>query len=96
MKTPNRLDFIRSMSRENPKQQDQQNFNPQTSKEDRLRQISLSKVSNIVEFEDIFQKAIKKQKEERLKKDKEFQATRPRAEVIEDSLFDDIDKELGF
>lgn len=92
MKTEKRLEFIDSL---NPNKQHQNNnaYTP-NSKEDRLRSISMTKVQTPSEFDVLFNQVVQNQQkkllEERTPNVIEY------SDVIKDSRFDDIDKDLGF
>ena len=65
------------------------------SKENRLREISFTRVSDFNEFDRLFNEAVERQhkaKEEELHGKKETKGK----EVIKDDAFADLDKELGF
>lgn len=71
------------------------NDNRPLSKEDQLKAISTTRVSNIAEFDALFNATVERQqkaKQERLngKKNEKLSA------VIKDDMFDELDKEFGF
>lgn len=96
MRTKNRMDFIQSL---NPAagghNQDYRQPNNQTalSKEDRLREISMTKVDGIQTFNALLEEAIKKQQQSKIVDIKT--ADKPKADVIKDDMFGDIDDQLG-
>lgn len=96
MHNKNRLDFIKMVNGDTPDFSNKQNSSYPSTKEDKLRNISLSKVSGVAEFEDLFQKAIEKQRAKKLLSETRNKVNNPKAEVVKDPLFDEIDKELGF
>lgn len=94
MKSDRRAEFLGIKPRQQNNGMDMSDY-PET-KADRMRQITMSRVDNIEEFNALFDAAVKRQQEAKNSQTGSKLNKEEKVGVIKDDAFADLDAEFGF